>query len=168
MTEDTTPSAIRIVTVSLRDPRDSSPDDTGSALQDEFAQAGFQIMRHRVLRQDTTFIREFVQEVANQNEGDVVVINGGTGIGRSDRTAEALAAIYDQPIDGFAEAFRRLYYEVIGPKAMFSRVSAGVFNECLIYALPADKTGTLVGARKLIIPTLRDAIKLASGELRGG
>ena len=56
---------------------------------------------------------------------DVVVTTGGTGISPRDRTYEAIDGLLDRRLDGFGEAFRRLSWDDVGPRAILSRALAG-------------------------------------------
>jgi molybdenum cofactor biosynthesis protein B len=163
MAEETKRGAIRIVTVTVSDSRKRVADEAGKAIDDELRGAGFKVVRHVILRDEPEFIREFVRRVSNENEAEAIVLSGGTGINPRDQTFEALESIFEKRIDGFGEAFRRLSFDQIGPHAILSRATAGVFNECVIFSLPGSKSGALLGVQQLIIPTLQHAVDLAVG-----
>jgi molybdenum cofactor biosynthesis protein B len=156
---------VRVITVTLIDPAHPTSETLGGALDAALKNAGVERVRHRALRGEGSFIKEFVEEAAGQNEADALILFGGTGIGPRDQTPEALVPLLEKHIDGFAEEFHRLYFEVVGPRASFERVMAGVYCRCLVYALPEDEQGALLALEKLVLPTLRLAVDLANGIL---
>lgn len=63
---------------------------------------------------------------------------------------------------GFGELFRMLSYEEIGPKAMFSRATAGSLQQTAIYVLPGSTNAVTLAMSKLIVPTVQHFV----GELK--
>jgi|HubBroStandDraft_1064217.scaffolds.fasta_scaffold624364_1 molybdenum cofactor biosynthesis protein B len=160
---DAAPSSkLRILTVTVSDTRKRETDESGKALDRELVSGGFQILRHVIVKDEPDFIRDLVLLTANGNEADAIVFTGGTGITPRDNTFEALEAVFQKKIVGFGEAFRRISYDEIGPHSILSRATAGVYNECVVFALPGSTNAVLIGV-KLIIPVLRHAVDLASG-----
>jgi molybdenum cofactor biosynthesis protein B len=58
---------------------------------------------------------------------DAVVTTGGTGISPRDHSYEAVDGLLERRLDGFGEAFRRLSWADVGPRAILSRALAGTF-----------------------------------------
>jgi molybdopterin adenylyltransferase len=162
MSDEAALPPIRVLTVTVSDSRKRETDDSGKALDQELSLAGFQIVRHVIVKDEPNFIRDLVRLTANGNEADAIVFTGGTGITPRDTTYEALQAVFEKRINGFGEAFRRISFDEIGPHSMLSRATAGVFNECVIFSLPGSTRAVRLGV-KLIIPILRHAVDLASG-----
>jgi len=160
---ETTASDIRVLTVTVSDLRKRSADETGKRLDAELSAVGFRIVRHAVVADEPTFIRELVRSTATGNEADAIVLTGGTGINPRDHTYEALEDLYQKRIDGFGEAFRRLAFEAMGPRAMFFRASAGIVDSCPVFSLPGNVQAVLLGVRQLIAPTLLHAVDMAMG-----
>lgn len=148
--------------MTVSDSRKRETDESGKALDGELAAAGFQVVRHIIVKDEPGFLRDLVRITSNENEADAIVLTGGTGITPRDSTYEALESVFDKRIVGFGEVFRRVSFDEIGPHAMLSRATAGVFNECVIFALPGSTKAVLLGV-KLIIPILRHAVDLACG-----
>ena len=160
---ETTASDIRVLTVTVSDLRKRSADETGKRLDAELSAVGFRIVRHAVVADEPTFIRELVRSTATGNDADAIVLTGGTGINPRDHTYEALEDLYQKRIDGFGEAFRRLAFEAMGPRAMFFRASAGIVDSCPVFSLPGNVQAVLLGVRQLIAPTLLHAVDMAMG-----
>ena len=160
---------MRIITVTVSDTRTEADDVSGKALREELSafDASFELVHHVILRDEPDHIVALVRE-ADEGDVDAVVLTGGTGIAPRDRTYEALTAIFDKTLDGFGEAFRRLSWDQIGPRAILSRATAGVVGTTLVFALPGSEKAVRLGAKELIAPVLAHAVDLANGRTRHG
>jgi len=163
MAAEASAQPIRILTVTVSDSRKRETDDSGRALDRELTQAGFTVTRHVIVKDEPEYIQDLVRLAATGNDADAIVLTGGTGITPRDNTFEALEAIFEKKIDGFGEAFRRISFDEIGPHAILSRATAGVFAGCVVFSLPGSTKGVLLGVKRLIVPVLRHAVDLANG-----
>ncbi len=96
-----------------------------------------------------------------EDEYDLIVTTGGTGIGPRDITPEATRALLDKEIPGIGEAMRSFSLNVT-KNAMLSRGCAGIADNTLIINLP--------GSPKAVSETLdylSDTIKHAYYMMRG-
>jgi molybdenum cofactor biosynthesis protein B len=71
--------------------------------------------------------------------------------------------MFDKTLDGFGEAFRRLSWDEIGPRAILSRAAAGVVRGVVVIALPGSPKAIDLAVERLIAPVLGHAVALASG-----
>jgi molybdenum cofactor biosynthesis protein B len=149
-----------IVTVTVSDTRTSADDASGAALVEELA--AFTLVRHAIVRDDAGAIHEVIAGAQRENI-DAIVFTGGTGIAPRDVTYEAVAAKLDKTLDGFGEAFRRLSWDEIGPRAILSRATAGTIGKMLVFLLPGSTKAVRLGAKQLIAPVLAHAVDLANG-----
>ncbi|MRG91049.1 MogA/MoaB family molybdenum cofactor biosynthesis protein [Polyangium spumosum] len=156
----------RVATFTLSDTRTPSDDVGGRVLVDRLRAAGFSITSHVILREEPDELRASITHVCDADLADAIVLTGGTGIAPRDRTIEVVEGMLDKTIDGFGEAFRRLSWEQIGPRAILSRAIAGVVRGKVIAALPGSPSAVELAVDALLAPTLSHAIALASG--RGG
>jgi molybdenum cofactor biosynthesis protein B len=152
------------MTVTVSDTRTAADDTAGKALIEELA--AFDHVGHVILPDDPARITELVEMTAAQNAADAVVFTGGTGIAPRDVSYEALASLFDKTIDGFGEAFRRLSYDEIGPRAILSRATAGTVGTCVVFLLPGSEKAARLGARALIAPILDHAVDLVNGRTK--
>lgn len=150
---------LRIVTVTVSDTRTPADDGSGRALHEELG--AFTLVRHEIVPDDPGRIRAVVAGAAA--EVDAVVLTGGTGIAPRDQTVEALRPLFDKELEGFGEAFRRLSWDEIGPRAVLSRATAGTIGRCLVVALPGSSRAARLGARELVAPILAHAVDLVRG-----
>jgi molybdenum cofactor biosynthesis protein B len=158
--------SLRIVTFTLSDTRTHVDDIGGRLLREKLEAAGFTIASHDIIREEPDALREAVHNTCDAHIADAIVMTGGTGIALRDRTIEVLTPMFDKTIDGFGEAFRRLSWDAIGPRAILSRAVAGVIRGHVVFALPGSPQAVELAVDALITPTLQHAVALASG--RGG
>lgn len=148
------------MTVTVSDTRTADDDHSGAALKEELA--AFTLVRHLIVPDDPERILGAIAD-AQRADVDAVVFTGGTGIAPRDVTYETVAAKLDKTLDGFGEAFRRLSWDEIGPRALLSRATAGTVGHTLVFLLPGSTKGARLGAKALIAPVLTHAVDLAHG-----
>jgi molybdenum cofactor biosynthesis protein B len=151
----------RVITVTVSDTRTSADDTSGRALAEELS--AFTLVRHTIVPDEPEQIIGIVRGLMESDEADAIVLTGGTGIAPRDLTYEALEALFDKRLDGFGEAFRRLSWDAIGPRAMLSRATAGTIGTRLVFSLPGSEKAVRLGARELIAPILAHAVDLLHG-----
>jgi molybdenum cofactor biosynthesis protein B len=144
-------------------------EDAAKPIIDEVNDAQFSFVRSVTVNGELHFIQQMVSTVSNTNEADAIVMVGGTGIGPRDFTCEAIDSFVERHIEGFGEDYRRLLREEFdaGPGAMLARATAGVYNRCLIFALPRHPARLRRAMQVLVVPTLVEAFQLASGRFHG-
>ena len=142
-------------------------EDLAKTATDDIA-AVFAVSRSVVVKGELEYIRQLVSSVATANEADAMVIVGGTGFGPFDSTCEAVDGLVERRIEGFGEEYRRMLREefAAGPTALLARATAGVYSQCVVYALSGPPTQVRRAIATLVIPTLADAIEYATGRMR--
>jgi molybdenum cofactor biosynthesis protein B len=125
------------------------------------------LVRTVVVKGERQYIRELVTNVSNGNEADAVILVGGSGIGPLDDTCEAVDGFVERRIEGFGEAYRRLLETELGAHAFLARATAGVYNQCLVFAMSGRAAEVTRAVQTLIVPTLCDAVELSTGQRRG-
>lgn len=138
-------------------------DELAKLLGTELKKAGFELMRHVVVKGEPQHVQALVSNVSTGNEADAIVLFGGTGFGPRDHVCEALDGIYERHIEGFGEAYRRLLRSELGVHAMLARASAGVFDQCVVFALSGRNEDVRLAVEVLIAPILSAAVDLAVG-----
>lgn len=161
--------APRILVGAIMPMRSRATETTARGVEEEIRAARFQLVRSVVARGEPQFIQQLVSNVSNDNEADVIVLVGGTGFGPNDRTCEALDSFVERRIEGFAEGYRRLLADefAAGTRALLARATAGVFNQCVIFAVTGPPAHVRRATQALIVPTVADAVALATGRARG-
>lgn len=149
--------AYAVVTVS--DTRTLADDHSGQVVVEALDAAGHRLVARRVVPDETAAIVGAVRDAVDAG-ARLVVTNGGTGIAPRDVTYEAIAGLLDKTLEGFGEAFRRLSWDEIGPRAVLSRALAGTYGGALVVALPGSTKGVRLGIERLVIPLAPHAVGL--------
>jgi molybdenum cofactor biosynthesis protein B len=155
---------IRVATVTVSDTRTSADDEGGARLRERLAAAGFVVAQHAIVRDEPDLLRAEIDRVCDGDLADAVVTTGGTGIAPRDRTYEAIDRLLEKRLDGFGEAFRRLSWDAIGPRAVLSRAIAGVYRGRVVAALPGSPKAVALGVDAVLAPILGHAVSLLRGE----
>lgn len=150
--QQATPVA-RCGVLTISDTRSPETDTSGALIRTLLTQAGHDVVRYAVVRDEPDEIE--AQILACAAEGcKLVISNGGTGIARRDSTFEVIDRLLEKRLPGFGELFRMLSYEEIGPAAMLSRATAGVYGDVLIFCLPGSTNAVRLAMERLIVPQL--------------
>lgn len=153
-----TPVTCGVLTVS--DTRTEETDTSGSLLRQRLHEAGHVVAHYAIVPDDADAIRQRLTAWADDVE--VVVTTGGTGIGRRDTTVEVAETLLAKTLPGFGELFRLLSFDEIGPGAMLTRATAGVYGETgretLLFCCPGSQNAVRLAADRLIVPELRHLV----------
>ena len=93
-----------------------------------------------------------IESMVNDNI-DVILTTGGTGLDSRDITVETVESLFEKKLDGFGELFRAKSYEEIGSAALLSRATAGIYKKSIIFSMPGSPNAVKT-ALKLIIDEL--------------
>ena len=129
---------VRIAAMTVSDTRTLDNDKSGDALVALATAAGHHITRRLIVPDDRGSIEAALRAWVADDEVDVVISTGGTGITGRDVTPEAFAAVWTKEIPGFGELFRWLSYAIIGTSTIQSRACGGVADGTLLFALPGS------------------------------
>jgi molybdopterin adenylyltransferase len=152
-----------VATLTLSDTRTEADDEGGALLRSLLEAAGFALGEHRIVREDLEGVRSVILELVATSGVDAVVCTGGTGISPRDVTLAALEPLFDKPIAGFGEAFRRLSWDQIGARSILSNAAAGVVRGRVVAALPGSPKAVRLGVEALLAPVLVHAVEVARG-----
>jgi len=131
-------TALDIAVLTLSDTRTPENDTSGDALVEMLEESGHRLAARELCSDDVYRMRAIVAQWIADPRIDVVLTTGGTGFTGRDSTPEALAPLFDRPIDTFGELFRQLSYEEIGSSTAQSRAVAGLANKTLVFCLPGS------------------------------
>ncbi len=145
------PVAVAIVTVS--DTRTPETDANRGYLEEQLRQAGHRLAAYRLIRDEPSEVERALEELAASGV-QAILFNGGTGISRRDTTYDVLERKLEKTLPGFGELFRMLSYQEIGPAAMLSRATAGVYQRCVVFSTPGSPAAVRLAWEKLIAPEL--------------
>ncbi len=158
---------VRVAAITVSDTRGESNDEGGKRLRDRLEAAGFTVPFRAIVRDEPSELHAVIARVCDEDLADAIVTTGGTGLAARDRTYEALAPLLEKTLDGFGEAFRRLSWDQIGPRAVLSRAIAGLHRGRVIAALPGSPNAVALAIDGVLAPILAHAVALARGDKHG-
>jgi molybdopterin adenylyltransferase len=115
-----------------------------------------------IVADETNLIAAALQQFADEQQCDLIVTTGGTGIGPRDVTPEATRAILEKELPGFGEMMRTLSYAKV-KTAILSRAVAGTRGRSLIVNLPGKPTAVRE-CLEILAPAIREGIAHLRGE----
>ena len=148
------PTSLGFGLITVSDSRVESNDTGGRILREMVEAAGHRVVGVDRVPDEVAEIRRATLALLATPGVDVVVTTGGTGFSPRDVTVEAVAPLFERPIDGFGELFRMLSYPQVGAAAMLSRATAGVYKKTLVFSMPGSPNAVQVALEKLILPEL--------------
>jgi len=129
---------LNIAVLTISDSRTEENDKSGQRLVDLLERPGHNLYEKKIVPDDIYQIRAIVSRWIADEEVQVVLTTGGTGVTGRDGTPEAINVLLDKTIDGFGEVFRSISYEQIKASTIQSRAIAGVANGTYIFCMPGS------------------------------
>jgi molybdopterin adenylyltransferase len=152
MTEDKLrsfiPVGIAVLTVS--DTRTEANDKSGQIIVARLQKAGHVLCDKKIIPDDVQKIRDVISQWSDDEQINVIITTGGTGITGRDGTPEAVGELLDKEITGFGEIFRAISYEQIGTSSIQSRAMSGVIKGTFIFCLPGSSNACITAWDKII------------------
>lgn len=114
-------------------------DKAGKAIMAKLEESQVEIKDYVIIPDEKEDIQGRLNTYVDQNL-DLVIYTGGTGLSKRDVTPESIQPLLDMEIPGIAEAIRSYGQERM-PFAMLSRSLVGVKGQTLVMALPGSTRG---------------------------
>jgi len=151
-----------ILTISDKGSRGERQDKSGEAIREILSSIDVRIVNYDIVPDEKEPIIEKLVKWADEDNLDVVVTTGGTGLTPRDVTPEATLAVVDRIVPGFAEAMRVKSLKKT-PHAMLSRAVVGTRGKCLIVNLPGSPKAVRE-CLEVILPALPHAMETLKGQ----
>jgi len=145
---------VNIALLTVSDTRGIGDDTSGDILAERIIAAGHNIVDRTILRDDTTLITARLHNWIDNDQVDVVISTGGTGLTGRDVTPEALDRVKTKEIPGFGELFRWLSFASIGTSTIQSRACAVLARGTYIFALPGSNGAVKDGWDQILVHQL--------------
>ena len=159
------PSGARALVLTVSDgvAAGTRQDESGIALGDRLALAGFRVDRISVA-DDRSSIERALRDAAADHA--LIVSTGGTGLTPRDVTPQATQAVVDYEVPGLAEAMRA-FGRAKTPMADLSRGVVGVIGRSLVVNVPGSPKAAMESLAALE-PTLGHALETLAGPFDHG
>ena len=145
--------AIGIAIITVSDTRTAETDVNGIWLREQIAALGHEVTAYRLIKDEPDHVAAVLEELA-ATPARILLWNGGTGIAPRDTTFDVLSRKMEKTLPGFGEIFRMLSFEVVGPAAMLSRATAGVYKGKLVVSTPGSPNAVQLAWNRLLAPEL--------------
>ncbi|WP_298522805.1 molybdenum cofactor biosynthesis protein B [uncultured Methanobrevibacter sp.] len=123
--------------ITLSDSRKSKKADLSGQYMVEEIESRYTLKSRSLIPDNEDELLNAIENMVN-DDVDVILTTGGTGLDPRDITVETVEAIFEKRLDGFGELFRRKSYEEIGAAALLSRATAGVYKKSIIFSMPGS------------------------------
>ncbi len=134
------------------DTRTVETDETGRTAKKLIEDAGHEVKLYGLVPNEAAEIEGWIRKVVGSDKVRVIVTSGGTGIGAKDKTVDTVSRFLEKTLPGFGEHMRRLSYEEVGLPGVWSRSTAGVARDKLVFCLPGSKGAVHLALGKIILP----------------
>jgi len=132
---------VNIALLTVTDTRTLETDKSGGILVKKIEEAKHKLVDRKICKDNKEDIKKILKDWTEQDNLDVIITTGGTGLTGRDITPEAVNEIADKHIPGFGEVFRMLSLKTVGTSSIQSRACAVLANGKYIFALPGSSGG---------------------------
>ncbi len=156
------PQSVSCAVLIISDTRTEQDDESGKLIREKLSQNGHRVMSYSILKNEADSIKKKIYELLREEELQVIITSGGTGVSHRDITVETISLILEKKLDGFGELFRFLSYQEIGTASIMSRAIAGVIGGKVILCLPGSLGAANLAMDKLILPEIGHMVREAT------
>ncbi len=138
MSHSEEPRVITFAIITCSDTRSIKEDTAGAALEALITENGWECKSHVVVTDERPFIASAIVRACDEQDVDVVLTCGGSGLSLRDVTPEATMDACDRNVPGIAEAMRA-HSMAITSYAMLSRALCMQRGRHLVINLPGSE-----------------------------
>jgi molybdenum cofactor biosynthesis protein B len=155
------PRSVTLGILSVSTTRSLEDDKSGLWMKRRAQRRGHDVLFHEIVSDDQGMISGALRRLMETHQPDAILVTGGTGIGASDVTIEALRPLFAKELTAFGPLFTFLSYEEIDAAALLSRATAGLIGHTLVFCLPGSLKACKLACKELIFPELGHLVKHA-------
>ncbi|MFC1957959.1 molybdenum cofactor biosynthesis protein B [Chloroflexota bacterium] len=156
------PRSVNCAVLTISDSRTEENDESGKLIRQKLSQNGHKVLSYAVLKNEAESIKKKISELLRQEELQVIITSGGTGVSHRDITVETIYPILEKEMDGVGELFRFLTYQEMGTVSIMSRAMAGVAGGKVILCFPGSTGATSLAMDKIILPEIGHMVREAT------
>jgi molybdopterin adenylyltransferase len=153
---------VGILTISDKGSRGERQDKSGEAIREILPSIDARIVNYEIIPDEKELIAKKLVKWVDEDNLDVIITTGGTGLTPRDVTPEATLAVVDRIVPGIAEAMRSESLKKT-PMAMLSRAVVGTRGKCLIINLPGSPKAVRE-CLEVVLPALPHAVETLKGQ----
>ena len=133
---------VAVITISDTVANGKGQDASGPAVVARCKELNWMVSATHILPDEPAQIQVLLRQLADEQQIDLILTTGGTGVGPRDSTPEATQAVAERLIPGMSEQMRRKGLEHT-PRAILSRGIAAIRGTTLILNLPGSPRGAV-------------------------
>ena len=156
---------VAVLTVSDAGARGERADTSGDAIVSWIGARGHTLAERALVADEAADISARIRGWADNDQADLILTTGGTGLTARDVTPEATRAVLEKEAPGIAEAMRMVVYPRFH-RAALSRGVAGVRGRTLVVNLPGS-TGGVKDGLAVLDDLVEHAVELIRGQKTG-
>lgn len=153
---------VGVLTISDKGASGERQDKSGEVIREIIPSMDARIVNYDVIPDEKELIVAKLVKWVDEDDLDVLITTGGTGLTPRDVTPEATLAVVNRIVPGFAEAMRAESLKKT-PHAMLSRAVVGTRGKCLIINLPGSPKAVRE-CLQVILPALPHAVETLKGQ----
>ena len=151
-----------ILTISDKGSRGERVDTSGPSLATWLRERDVDVVHITIVPDEETPIAQALAKLADEDNVDLVLTTGGTGVSPRDVTPDATLRVVEKTLPGFGEAMRAAGRAKLAA-AIISRAVAGIRNRTLIINLPGSPAGA-VESLSAVWPAIPHTIEKLQGD----
>src|SRR5262249_30285599 len=127
-------------------------DENGAKLHTLIEGLGFAVSHSAIVKDDPSEIRALIAHICDEDLANAIMTTNNTEITPHNQSYKTINALLEKRLDGFGEAFRRLSWDEIGPRAILSRAVCGTHRGRVVAALPGSPKALALAVERILAP----------------
>jgi molybdenum cofactor biosynthesis protein B len=156
------PKNVNCAVLIISNSRTEQNDESGKLIIKALKENGHRVVSYCILKNDADPIQKKLGELLADENLQVIITSGGTGISHLDVTVETISPTLEKKLDGFGELFRFFTHQELGSGSILSRAIGGVAKGKVILCLPGSVGAVNLAMEKIILPEIGHLVREAS------
>lgn len=153
--------SLGFATITISSSRSEDEDRAGDWVQDRLTETPHDLVDRHLEPDSIQPIRATLRRCIENEDIDVVVTLGGTGVTPDDVTPEAVQPLLDRRLPGFGERYRARSVDQIGERVIASRAVGGIAGDTLVCSVPGSTAAVELAFEALLLPQAPHLVGLA-------